>query len=137
MSISISGDISAIKNQYATQSSADSKATALSSQLSNLQGASDEELMEACKSFESYLLEQVVKNVREALVPEDEEEEGNEYLEMFGDRLYQEYATKVSDSGQLGLTQQLFEAMKRDYGNNISATEVNSTAMNSESRAEE
>lgn len=115
MSISIGSDITSVANTLAQQNSAASKADGLSSSLKNLgAGSSDEELMKACKSFESYLLQQVITNVKDALVPKEEKE--NDYLAMFGDRLYQEYATTISDSGQIGLAQKLFEAMKRNYG---------------------
>lgn len=117
MSISISGDINAVMNQMNASKARDSKAAALQSRLTSgsLQDASDEELMDVCKSFESYLVEQVMNKVRTAIVPKEEDEE-NDYLAMFSDKLYQEYADTISQNGELGLAQQLYEAMKRDYG---------------------
>ena len=44
-------------------------------------------------------------------IPKDEEEE-NDYMEYFGDMLYQQYAESITESGQLGIAQQLYEAMK-------------------------
>jgi len=38
----------------------------------------------------------------------------NEYLNYFGDMLYQEYAEKVTDSKDLGIAQMLYESMKRN-----------------------
>ena len=118
MSISISSDISSVVNRLNTQNASSTKATELSDKLSNLSGASDDELLEACKSFESYLVEQVMNMVKDSVVPEDEDEE-NEYLAAFGDQLYQQYAEAITDSGQLGIAQKLYEAMKRDYGTSI------------------
>jgi flagellar protein FlgJ len=46
----------------------------------------DEDLMEACKSFETYFVEQVIKAMRKT-VPNNEEE--NDYMNYFGDMLYQ------------------------------------------------
>lgn len=117
MSISISGDITSVMNQMNASKSRDAKAATLQSRLSDasLKSASDEELMDVCKSFESYLVEQVMNRVKSAIVPEDEDEE-NDYLAMFSDKLYQEYADNISQNGELGLAQQLYEAMKRDYG---------------------
>lgn len=77
--------------------------------------ATEEELMEACKEFEAYFVEQVFKAMR-ATVPESEESSSTSALDMFEDTLYQEYAKQSAESGQLGLAQQLFEQMKRNYG---------------------
>jgi flagellar protein FlgJ len=71
----------------------------------------DEELMEVCKSFEAYLLEQVMKGM-EKTIPFKEEK--NPYLDYFGDMLYQEYATSATENQGLGLAQMLYESMKRN-----------------------
>ncbi|MBR4341437.1 MAG: rod-binding protein [Lachnospiraceae bacterium] len=106
--------ISALNTDNAKNSA--SKAASLESKLSNskLEDASDEELMEVCKSFESYLLEKVLERTKKTLT--DSEEEDSPYMNMFGDKLYQEYAEQITEHGELGLAQQLFEAMKRDFG---------------------
>lgn len=76
--------------------------------------ATEAELYEACKEFESYFVEQMFKAMR-ATVPESEKSTSASALDMFEDNLYQEYAKQTADSGQLGLAQQLFEQMKRNY----------------------
>ena len=81
---------------------------------SKLQDASDEELMDVCKSFESYLLEKVLEKTKKTLT--DSEEDNSPYMNMFGDRLYHEYANQITEHSELGLAQQLFIAMKRDFG---------------------
>lgn len=120
MSISLSSDINMVKSHLDTQNANAAKASDLQGRLSalskNPKGASDEELMEVCKSFESYLVEQVMKKTKEAIAPSEEDE--NTYMQMFGDNLYQAYSDQIAESGTLGLSQQLFEAMKRDYGVN-------------------
>lgn len=97
-----------------------SEAASLESKLSkgNLKDASDEELMEVCKTFESYLLEKILEKTKKTLT-DSEEEENSPYMNMFGDRLYQEYADQITEHGELGLAQQLFEAMKRDFGTKV------------------
>lgn len=77
----------------------------------NIKDSSDKELMDVCKSFESYFVEQVFKEMKKT-VPENEE--NNEYLDYFGDRLYQEYAGEVTESGDLGIARMLYESMKRN-----------------------
>ena len=52
--------------------------------------ATDEELMEACKTFESYFIEQAIKGM-EKTIPDNDDSSAS-YLNMFKDTLYQEYA---------------------------------------------
>jgi flagellar protein FlgJ len=118
MSISINSGydsfISALNTDNAKNSAG--KAASLQSKLSNskLEDASDEELMEVCKTFESYLIEKVLEKTKKTLT--DSEEEDSPYMNVFGDRLYREYADQITEHGELGLAQQLYEAMKRDFG---------------------
>ena len=75
--------------------------------------ATDEELMDVCKEFEAYFLEQMFKAMRNT-VPKEEESSSSTYG-MFEDNLYQEYAKQAAESGQIGIAQTLFEQMKRNY----------------------
>ena len=79
------------------------------------QAASDEELLESCKEFEAYLVEQMLKGM-EKTIPKDEDEEENPYMEQFGDILYTQVSKTIVDNGELGLARQLFESMKRNQG---------------------
>jgi Rod binding protein. len=67
--------------------------------------------MEVCKSFEAYLLEQVMKSM-EKTIPYAEKK--STYLEYFGDMLYQEYAKSAAENQGLGLAQMLYESIKRN-----------------------
>ena len=117
MSISLNSDINSVmRNLNATKASS-TKAANIESTLSNLgklEEATDEELMQACKSFEAYLIERVMTKTKEAIIPSDENE--NKYLTMFKGKLYEEYANQIAENGELGIAQQLYEAMRRDYG---------------------
>ncbi|MGB4657666.1 MAG: rod-binding protein [Mobilitalea sp.] len=110
MSISIGADSAFSTIQNATSSS--TKTKALESSLNNSSTATDEELMDVCKTFESYLLEQVFKGL-EKTVPKTEDEE-NEYITQFGDMLYEEYAEDATESQGLGIAQMLYDSMKRN-----------------------
>ena len=92
----------------------DTKVVGLQNKLSgiNSESATDEELMEVCKEFEAYLVEQVFDRMKDAMT--DSEEEESDYLNYFGDMMYQEYANTVAQNGELGLAQQLYESMKRN-----------------------
>jgi len=111
MSISIGADsINSVSSSYLSQSS---KTSNLESALNNSDSATDEELMDACKSFESYLLEQVFKGMENTVQKSDEEEE-NDYMAQFGDMLYEEYAKAATESEGYGIAQMLYDSMKRN-----------------------
>ncbi len=110
MNISIGSDsINSITSSYLPQST---KTSGLESALKNSGAATDGELMEACKSFESYLLEQVFKGMEKTIMKDEEEE--NDYLAQFGDKLYEEFAKSATEGKSLGIAQMLYESMKRN-----------------------
>ena len=104
-----------LNNMFNSASS--SKASALESSIGALNAAevSDEELLDACKSFESYLVEQMLKGM-EKTIPKDDEDEENDYVAQFGDMLYENVADSIAQNGELGVANQLYEAMKRNQG---------------------
>lgn len=108
--------IQAVSNQYTTNNiTADKLEDNLKSDYSK---ASSEELMDACKEFEQYFVEQIFKEMRKT-IPKSEESSG--YLstmkEYFEDSLYSEYAKSMTEQGDgVGLANQLYEQMKRNYG---------------------
>lgn len=111
MSIGLSSELLFTQMQ---NSKNDTKASGLQNKLSGLNSetASDEEMMEVCKEFEAYLVEKVFDQMKEAMT--DSEEEESDYLNYFGDMMYQEYAKTIAENGELGLAQQLYESMKRN-----------------------
>ena len=84
--------------------------TLLEDKLKNMP-ATDEELMEVCKSFEAYFLEQAMKGMEKTIPYEGRK---SPYLEQFGDMLYQEYAKSATENQGIGLAQMLYESMKRN-----------------------
>lgn len=94
-----------------TSSTSKVNADKLQDSLESINSATDEELMEVCKDFETYMIEQVIKAM-EATIG-DEEESSTSYMGMFGDNLTTSYAEAISDQGELGLAQMLYESMKR------------------------
>ncbi len=113
MAISLNGLYSGYDDMYSSSNKVD---------LENLQSAinsasstsTDDELMQVCKDFESYFVEQVFKAM-EKMVPDSDEEE-SDYMQMFGDTLTQEYAKNATEQGEgLGLAQMLYEQMKRNF----------------------
>jgi flagellar protein FlgJ len=110
MSIAI-GNNSLLTNMAANVNTSDA-ANKLDAKLkSDLEKSTDDELMDVCKSFESYFVEQVFKEMKKT-VPQVEEE--NEYMSYFGDMLYEKYSENIADRGNLGIAQMLYESMKRN-----------------------
>lgn len=78
--------------------------------------ASEEELMDACKKFEAYFLEQCFKEMWKTVGTEDSESSsGNALMDYYKDNLMSELATESTEKNSLGLAQMLYEQMKRNY----------------------
>ncbi|MBE5870267.1 MAG: hypothetical protein E7294_03250 [Lachnospiraceae bacterium] len=79
--------------------------------------ATDDELMKACKQFESYLLEQVMKHMGKTTSLFGEENEGTngQLVDFFMDSTMQKVADDISDKKGMGIARHLYEAMKREY----------------------
>lgn len=112
MNSSINGLSSLYTSDY-WQSSTQTKELE-SSLSSDMTTKTEDELMEVCKDFEAYFVEQMFKAM-EKMVPENEESE-NEYTDMFGDMLVQEYAESATETQGFGIAQTMYEQMKRNYG---------------------
>lgn len=98
--------------------------------------ATDDELMEVCRDFESYFIEQMMKSMAKMAKVDGDADDGNIYASLFGmtedsdagmstmssyfgDEMMQVIAEKMTESNGgkgLGLAQQLYEQMKRNYG---------------------
>ena len=79
--------------------------------------ATNEELMDVCKDFESYFTEQIFKALK-SMVPESSDEDSgsmSDTLSCFDDMLVQEYAKDSSSGEGLGIAKMLYEQMKRNY----------------------
>ncbi len=78
--------------------------------------ATDDELMDACKKFEAYFIEQMFKEMVKT-VPQSEESSGSmtSLKDYVKDSLVQEIAESSSGQDNLGLAQMLYDQMKRNY----------------------
>lgn len=112
-------DISSISSMYNDiyASAANQSASKLEGQLDkDYSAATDDELMDACKQFEAYFLEQVFKEMMKT-VPESEDSSSNSSMvDYFKDQMVQELAADSTEQNSLGLAQMLYEQMKRNYG---------------------
>ena len=116
MSIAI-GDINSMLNQGTTTNTTQ-KTDSLKNSVSGLSSSStEEELKEVLRDFESYFLEEIIKKMKETFSHEEEDESStmSQYSDMFMDTAIEEIADIMLDEIGGGMTQQLYEQMKRNY----------------------
>ena len=79
--------------------------------------STEEELLETCKDFTSYFVEEVLKEVKENMIPEDEDEDSTTSMltDYHMDSVIELMADKVTDEVGDSFVQQLYEQMKRNY----------------------
>lgn len=77
----------------------------------------DEELMDACKEFESYLWEQVLKSMKSTVdvFGDDESGSNSQLVDYFMDNTISDLASQMTEksAGPTSLAQQMYEQMKR------------------------
>lgn len=119
-----------IDNTYLTNYSTDASSEAAAKLTGTIQNASsDDEMLDACKKFEAYMVQQMFKTMEEAskALTEDEDEsgDGSEYLDMFSDTYLEEISNNMVYSGQgLGIAEKLYQSMKANSGEPVSAGTV-------------
>lgn len=120
MSMDVSG-ITSMLNQTGATNAANSANSAKTDSLKNSvnglsSNSTDEELMEVLKDFESYFVEQMIKQMKETFTDEDEESSmASQYTDTFMDYAIEDVADLLLEEVGGTMTQQLFEQMKRNY----------------------
>lgn len=115
------GGVGSVYADYITSQASSQKASELQSKLesSGTSTATDDELMDACKEFEAYFVEQVFNSMLETTkVFSDDDEDGyaSKMVDYFKDFAVQELCDQVVSKNSLGLANTLYEQMKRNYG---------------------
>lgn len=114
-------DMSDITSMYSDTYSAAANQTAsrLQNQLNgaDYSAATKDELMDACKQFEAYFVEQMYKAMLKT-IPENEEVSNytSTMMDYYKDQMVQSIAEEATSRNSLGLAQMLYEQMKRNYG---------------------
>ena len=85
--------------------------------------ASSDELMDACRQFEAYFVEQMYKAMLKT-VPQNEEMSNytSTVMDYYKDQMVQSMAEETASGSGLGLAQMLYEQMRRNYG--LTAEEI-------------
>jgi flagellar protein FlgJ len=131
-------DLSNITSMYsdvyanATNASADKLKSQISS--SDYSSATDDELMDVCKQFESYFLEQVFKEMQNTIITSDDSDSSTSQLvDYYKDQMIQTLASESTEQNSLGLAQILYEQMRRNLG--LDDSQITSAAETSASAA--
>ncbi len=96
--------------------------------------ATDQELLDACKEFEAYFVEQMYKSMLKTIPKNEASSASNEtMMDYYKDQMVQGIAKETTEQSGLGLAQMLYEQMRRNYG--LDTPSVNS-AESSDSPAE-
>ncbi len=79
--------------------------------------ATEDELLDACKQFEAYFLEQVFKEMQKTVdcFKDESSSTDNNLVSYFKDETIQQLAETSTETQGLGLAQTLYEQMKRNY----------------------
>ena len=110
--------VSSIGDTYFTNYSADAT-DAVSDRVTNqIQNAgTDEEMLDACKQFEQYMIQQMLKSMEESakVFSDDEDDSSGDYVEMFQDNYLSAIAEQMVNSGQgLGIAEQLYNSINQN-----------------------
>ena len=107
--------VSSIGDTYFTHYSREANDAVSQKMTSQIQDAeTDEEKLDACKQFESYLVQQMFKSMEESakVFSDDDEDNSNDYVNMFQDNYLSAIADQMVNSGQgLGIADKLYESM--------------------------
>ena len=115
MSISLDSMVSLVDNSATKNYNANKLQNSLKGVSSE---TTEDELLQVCKDFESYFVEEIIKEIKENLSPEEDEKDASlsTMTDYNMDFVVQKVADQVVDEVGTNFTQQLYEQMKRNYG---------------------
>lgn len=115
-------DISGITSQYidnVSQKSTTGEKIKGAVSSTDYSKSTDADMLKACKQFEAYFLEQVYKEMQKT-VDCFKSEEGSTFTtgitDFFKEQTVQQVTEDLTEKQGLGLAQDLYEQMKRNYG---------------------
>lgn len=78
----------------------------------------EDELLKVCKDFQSYFIEEVMKEVKENMTLKDDEEDSSlsTLTDFHMDGVVELISDQILEQSGNSFTQQLYEQMKRNYG---------------------
>jgi len=118
-------DISGLSSDYTSYLSASSSAADKMNHIkkADYTKATDDELMDACKQFEQYLVEMVMDEVMDTVDIFGTGEASSSAMassqDLMKDSMVQTMSKQLAENANLGIAQELYESMKRNYGADI------------------
>ncbi|MCI9277918.1 hypothetical protein D7X48_10595 [bacterium D16-50] len=113
-------DYSDVASMYGSTyaNAANQTANKLQNTLDGVKGtASKDELMDACRQFEAYFVEQMFKSMMKTVPSEGNTSNyTSTMMDYYKDQMVQSMAEESTAQGGFGLAQMLYEQMKRNYG---------------------
>ena len=105
-----------LQSQYANQSKALAESTAKS--ISGISATSSkEEIEEAVKDFETYMMEQVIKEMKDTFTSEEDENSNiSMYKDLYMDKAITEIASQLVEQIGCDVTDDCVEQIMRNYG---------------------
>ena len=102
---------------YASTQAGNATANSLEDKINrDLSNSSDEELMEVCKDFQSYFIEQVLKQAEKTVKFDSEENTyASQMVDYFKDTAIQEISEQITEQEGGSFAQMMYEQMKRNY----------------------
>ena len=102
---------------YASTQASNATANSLEDKLNrDLSDSSDEELMEVCKDFQSYFIEQVLKQVEKTVKFDSEENTyASQMVDYLKDTAIQEISNQITEQEGGSFAQIMYEQLKRNY----------------------
>lgn len=123
MSLSINDSMYSYLSQTAQNANSSAAAGSVNSSIQGLnENSTEAEMKEAIREFESYFIEQMLKEVQESM-SSDEDSSNSQLTEYFMGQVNEQIADKMLDQTGERLTQTLYEQMCRNYHITPAATE--------------
>ncbi|EOS25753.1 hypothetical protein C806_01880 [Lachnospiraceae bacterium 3-1] len=104
-------------SNYSTDTASNSTSKLEETLKSDLSTATKDELMDVCKDFEAYFVEQMFKAMQK-MVPESEDNVSastRQLQDYYKEQMTQSFAEQATEGGGLGIAQILYEQMKHNY----------------------
>lgn len=125
-------DYSDVASMYGSTyaNAANQTANKLQNTLDGVKGtASKDELMDACRQFEAYFVEQMFKSMMKTVPSEGNTSNyTSTMMDYYKDQMIQTMAAETTNQNSIGLAQMLYEQMKRNFGAAQLPTEGDSPA---------
>ena len=113
----VSGMNTYMQTQYATKSRA-AAAEATSKSIGGIsKESSREEITKAVKDFETYMMEKVIKEMKETITMEEKENDSmSMYKDLYLDQAINQIASQLVDQVGEGITDDFVDQIMRNYG---------------------